>query len=104
MDHGSPISFDEGPQQATPRRSRPPRESDRSSDTFLHKIFFREKKRWAPWAGCLEVGARELDRSSNKFYFLISNNIKLDGPRQPNFFRRGTVVGRAKLRGVARSA
>ena len=67
--------------------------------------YFLERKRDGPrglvagrW-GRASVTGRLIN-----FVFLTSNNIKVYEPRQPNFFRRGTVVGRAKPRGVARSA
>jgi len=64
--------------------------------------YFLERKRDGP-VGWLLGGGDARGHLIN-FIFLISNNIKIDGRRQPNIFRRGAVVGRARPHGVARSA
>ena len=58
--------------------------------------YFLEKKRDRPRG--LIAGRRGRASVTGRlinFIFLTSNNIKVDRPRQSNFFRRGTVTGRA---------
>ena len=62
--------------------------------------YFLEKKRDRPRG--LVAGRRGRGSVTGcliNFIFLTLNNLKVDGPRPPNFFRRGTVACRARSRG-----